>query len=115
ALGPNHPDTATSLNNLAGLYDNQGKYEQAEPLFQRALAVSEQALGPNHPSTAQSLNNLALLYDSQGKYEQAEPLFQRALTIFEKVLGTEHPSTNIVRANYELFRAEAKKKKKRKS
>jgi tetratricopeptide (TPR) repeat protein len=31
-LGPEHPDTLSSLNNLAILYDDQGKYEQAEPL-----------------------------------------------------------------------------------
>src|SRR5213080_1134076 len=31
----NHPDMATSLNNLANLYDNQGKYDEAEPLYQR--------------------------------------------------------------------------------
>ncbi len=70
---------------------NQGKYEQAEPLYQRALAIYEQALGPEHPDTARSLNNLAILYDDQGKYEQAEPLYQRALAIREKALGPEHP------------------------
>src|SRR3989338_6000626 len=30
-LGPEHPDVAASLNNLAGLYDAQGRYAQAEP------------------------------------------------------------------------------------
>ncbi len=44
-LGVGHPDTATSLNNLAGLYQEQGKYEEAEPLYERALAISEQELG----------------------------------------------------------------------
>ena len=58
-LGPEHPDTATSLNNLAVLYDNQGLYAKAEPLYQRALAIREKALGPEHPDTATSLNNLA--------------------------------------------------------
>lgn len=73
-LGPNHPNTATSLNNLALLYHTQGKYTQAEPLYQRALAICEHELGPNHPDTATSLNNLAALYRNQGKYTQAEPL-----------------------------------------
>ncbi len=57
------------------------KYEQAEPLYQRALAIAEQQLGAEHPDTAISLNNLAALYHEQGKYEQAEPLYQRALAI----------------------------------
>ncbi len=37
ALGPEHPDTLSAINNLALLYVAQGKYEQAEPLYQRAL------------------------------------------------------------------------------
>ena len=65
ALGPEHPDTATSLNNLAVLYDAQGHYAKAEPLYQRALAIREKALGPEHPDTATSLNNLAELYSTR--------------------------------------------------
>ena len=80
-LGAEHPDTAHCLNNLADLYRNQGKYEQAEPLAQRALAINERVLGAEHPDTATSLNNLALLYRDQGKDEEAEPLSQRALAI----------------------------------
>ena len=49
-LGPEHPDTATSLNNLAGLYYAQGKYSLAEPLLKRALAIREKQLGPEHPT-----------------------------------------------------------------
>ncbi len=37
ALGPPHPDVAIDLSNLAGLYVDQGKYAEAEPLFRRAL------------------------------------------------------------------------------
>jgi tetratricopeptide (TPR) repeat protein len=34
--GPEHPDTATSLNDLASLYDDMGAYAEAEPLYQQA-------------------------------------------------------------------------------
>jgi tetratricopeptide (TPR) repeat protein len=37
ALGPNHPDVATSLNNMGLLYERQGQYAEAEPLHKRAL------------------------------------------------------------------------------
>ena len=37
--GPNHPDMATSLNNLALLYSNRGHYTQAEPLYKRTVAI----------------------------------------------------------------------------
>ena len=41
ALGPEHPDTATSLNNLALLYYAAGVYAKAEPLMERAQRISE--------------------------------------------------------------------------
>jgi hypothetical protein len=40
------------------LYDTQGQYASAEPLYKRSLAIKEKALGPDHPSMAASLNNL---------------------------------------------------------
>ena len=67
SVGPNHPDVATSLNNLALLYDTQGQYALAEPLYKRSLAIAEQSLGPDHPDVATSLNNLAGLYATQGQ------------------------------------------------
>ena len=81
ALGSNHPDVAISLNNLAGLYETQGRYADAEPLYKRSLAIWEKALGPNHPNVATSLNNLALLYDSQGRYADALPIVQRIMAL----------------------------------
>ncbi len=88
-----------SLNNLAWLYRLQGKYAEAEPLYQRALGIYETALGPEHPYVATGLNNLAGLYHTQGKYAEAEPLYQRSLAIREKALGPEHPyvATNLER------------------
>ncbi len=44
-FGPQDPRLATTLNNLALLYDDQGKYAEAEPLYQRSLAIVEKALG----------------------------------------------------------------------
>ncbi len=56
-LGPEHPDVAQSLNNLAELYRAQGRYAEAEPPYQRSLAILEKVLGPEHPHVAQSLEN----------------------------------------------------------
>ncbi len=66
AVGPDHPDTAMSLNNLAALIHEQGKYAEAEPLYRRALGIQESELGPDHPDTAASLNNLAGLRKTKG-------------------------------------------------
>jgi len=78
ALGPDHPDVATSLSSMASLYYPQGRYGEAELLCKRALAINEKALGPDHSDVATSLDNLADLYDAQGRYAKAEPLLLKA-------------------------------------
>jgi tetratricopeptide (TPR) repeat protein len=102
-------ELATSLDNLAFLYDSQGKYEAAEPLFLQALELRKSILGENHPDYATSLNNLAFLYHSQGKYTEAEPLFLQALELRKSILGENHPdyadSLNNVAA---LYRSQGK-------
>ncbi len=93
AFGPEHPDVAYSLNNLAVLYEMTGDHAKAEQLLQRSLAIREKTLGPKHPQVVASLSNLATLYHKIGDHAKAEPLYQRALTIREKVLGPEHLDT----------------------
>jgi Tetratricopeptide repeat/NB-ARC domain len=58
---PNHPSTATSLNNLAGLYRSIGRYAEAEPLSVRAVAIVEDKLGIDHPNTQTIHKNLQIL------------------------------------------------------
>ncbi|MDK2459800.1 tetratricopeptide repeat protein, partial [Aphanizomenon sp. PH219] len=84
-----------SLNNLAGLYESQGRYNDAEPLYLQSLDIRKRQLGDDHPDVASSLNNLAGLYESQGKYSEAENLAKQAtlpafntetaLTLLEKI------------------------------
>ncbi|MGQ0622818.1 MAG: tetratricopeptide repeat protein [Panacagrimonas sp.] len=106
--GPDHPNVATSLNNLGLLYDAQGQYALAEPLSRRSLSILEKALGPDHPDVAQSLNTLAGLYHAQGQYMQAEPLYRRSLSIREKALGPDHPDVAQSLNNLaELYRAQS--------
>jgi tetratricopeptide (TPR) repeat protein len=50
-FGPDHPETAHGLYVLASYYADQGKYEQAELLYNRALTIQERALGPDHRDT----------------------------------------------------------------
>src|SRR5882672_11259327 len=59
ALGPDHPEVAQSLNNLALLYATKGDYAQAEPLYQRGLGIREKALaqGQQLLQQAEQLSN----------------------------------------------------------
>jgi len=87
ALGSENVVTATSLNNLAVLYDDMGDYAKAEPLCQRALKIREKALGPDHPETATSLHDLALLYTGMGDAKEALRLAAQARRAQEKNLS----------------------------
>jgi CHAT domain-containing protein/tetratricopeptide (TPR) repeat protein len=84
-------DAAHALSKRAVELSKAGKYSEAIPLAQRALAIREKALGPGHPDVAVSLNNLANLYRDQGRYVDAEPLYSRSLAIWEKARGPNDP------------------------
>jgi tetratricopeptide (TPR) repeat protein len=90
-LPPRHPDIATSLNNLAGLYEFKGGYDRALPLYKQALKMRREALPPGHPDIATSLNDLAFLYSSKGEYERALPLYAQALEMRREALPPSHP------------------------
>jgi hypothetical protein len=60
-LGPDHPGTAISINNLAVLLRDQGELAAARPLFERALAIRERMLGPDHPATIWVRRHLGLI------------------------------------------------------
>src|SRR5215475_10108414 len=57
-FGPRHPDTLTSMNDLALLYASQGRYGEAEPLLTEALQLGRGVLGSRHPDTLTAMNNL---------------------------------------------------------
>jgi tetratricopeptide (TPR) repeat protein len=50
-LGNNDPAKAAVFNNLAEIYREQGRYQEAEPRMQKALTMREQTLGKEHPDT----------------------------------------------------------------
>ena len=83
---------AAALNEKVSELYRAGKFVEAVPLAQRALAIREKALGPDHLDVAQSLSSLAAIYVYQGRYADAEPLERRALAINEKALGPNHPN-----------------------
>jgi eukaryotic-like serine/threonine-protein kinase len=91
ALGPRHPDVATSLNNLASVHYVIGDYDAAKHLFERALAIREAALGREHPVLANTLNNLANVHYATDDNDEAKRLYERALAIWEPALGPQHP------------------------
>lgn len=49
----------------------QGKFEEADALHQRAMAIEEKVYGPNHPEVATDLNNRADLLCTQVRGERS--------------------------------------------
>jgi hypothetical protein len=60
-LGPSHPDTAMTLNNLAVLLKAQGELNESALFYQRALAVFQSVLKSDHPKLIRCRKNYASL------------------------------------------------------
>nr|WP_187329212.1 CHAT domain-containing tetratricopeptide repeat protein [Halomicronema hongdechloris] len=85
-------ERAEALNQQVIELYQAGRYQEAIPLAEEALAIRRQQLGERHPDVAASLNNLAALYEAQGRYGEAEPLYQESLAIRRQQLGERHPA-----------------------
>lgn len=74
-MGKDHPDVAKQLNNLALLCQNQGKYEEVEYYYQRALEIYQTKLGPDDPNVAKTKNNLVCLKRAENMGVTAKELW----------------------------------------
>jgi Flp pilus assembly protein TadD len=79
-LGPDHPSTGTSLNNLAGLYYSTNRYSKAEPLFLRVCSIFRNCLGEDHPNTRTVINNLEFFIQQVHQSGQADQLSDHPFT-----------------------------------
>jgi hypothetical protein len=73
-LGDDHPDTLTTMNNLAATYRAQGRTGDAASMHEQVLEKSRRILGDDHPDTLTTMNNLALTYRAQGRMAEATAL-----------------------------------------
>jgi tetratricopeptide (TPR) repeat protein len=89
-----------SMNNLAGVLDRQGKYEEAEAMHRQTLATSEKVLGREHPSTLTSVYCLAHLLAKQHMFEESLNLYRRACNGYSIVLGEHYLTTRACQQHY---------------
>lgn len=85
--GAENEGFAESLNNLGEVLEAQGRYDEADSLHRRALAVRR--LGNDELAVAESLDNLAWIKYRQGQYDRAGELYGEALLLRRKKLGQE--------------------------
>ena len=87
-----------------------GKFEKAEPLYQKSLAIYEKLLGEEHPNTATSYNNLAHFYYNTDDIKRAYDYMKKAVEIREKVLPENHPNLITAKENLILIQQKLKEK-----
>ncbi|MBN2227697.1 MAG: CHAT domain-containing protein [candidate division Zixibacteria bacterium] len=89
---PERSDNAVAgvLNQLATIYRSQGQYDQAEPLYLRAMTIWNDQTTPDRLNVANCLRNLGALYESQGRYGEAEQCYHKALDMRIAELGTDN-------------------------
>lgn len=78
-----------TLSDLGRIRRVLGRYEEAEPLIKRSIAIAEEFFGRDSVETAGTLNDLGMLYKFNRRFEEAESLYRRALSILERSLGPE--------------------------
>lgn len=98
-LGPDHPEAAPTLNNLAIIELRLGRSEDALAHHQRALAIREQAYGPTHPEVANSLNSLGTALLTIGRPAEARGYLERALAIYAGMARPEYARAAAVLGN----------------
>ena len=89
-FGEDHPNVATSYNNLASVYYRLAEYNKAKELHEKALMIRKNSFGEDHADVAISYSTLALVYYSMGEYNQAKELHKKALVIRKKIFGEDH-------------------------
>lgn len=91
-LGTEHPDTLTSMRNLALMLQDQGRWKDAEELFVHVVE-KRRILGTKHSGTLTSMANLAHTYYPQGHRSKAIYVMADAARYCIEELGVDHPDT----------------------
>jgi CHAT domain-containing protein/Tfp pilus assembly protein PilF len=94
-FGPENAYTLASINRLATIYDDLGRYSEAEPLYKRAIGIGIKTLGPESEGIGAMLNNLAALNEETERYADSERFYKGALAINIKNFGPENPAVAI--------------------
>jgi hypothetical protein len=103
ALGPDHPQVAESLLQMALLMDIMVEQAQDDALFsylERAMAIREKSFGRDHPKVAETCLDAAMIYRNRNQWEKAAALYAKAREIFRKRYGPDHP--NVTRMENEI-------------
>jgi len=94
-LGGEHPNTLTSMSNLASRYWDQGRWKEAESLMVQVKNSRKRVLGEEHSNTLTSMSILAFTWHSQGRVDESLRLMEQCVQLRQRVLGLDHPDTMV--------------------
>lgn len=94
-LGEDHPEMATSWQQIGELQETLGEYDKAVSLYKKALAILEKKRGAEHPVLANLLAKLGALCMELEMEKEAVPLYERLVRVREKALRPTHPQLAI--------------------
>jgi tetratricopeptide (TPR) repeat protein len=98
-LGPDHPELARDLGNVALALITQGPVEESIALQRRALDILRAALGPTHPQYGVALCNLGSAHEAMEDPVSALAAFEEGLTLLRHSRGMEHPEIAVLLAS----------------
>jgi tetratricopeptide (TPR) repeat protein len=88
----NESDKACFYGQLGLIKDDQGEYEEAIILYEKALEIFKKTLPPNHPNLTNSYNNIGAVYRNMSEYSKALSSYEKALEIRQQSLPSNHLS-----------------------
>lgn len=92
-LGPNDPETLTSLHHLGRLKNDAARFEEAEPLLREVHAVRSEVLGPDHPDTLRTAIEIGVLLRRSRRFDESKSVLVQTLDHAEAALGQHDPVT----------------------
>ena len=90
-LPKDHPDLATSMNNLAMAYRDLGRHKEALKMQEETLAFQQLVFPESHPDIAISTHNLAASYGDLGRHAEALKLKEETLAFEQRMHPEDHP------------------------
>ena len=96
-FGEDHVEVAHALVDLAVLSSEEGRPDDAVPLYERALRIFEDTDGQESSDVAQTLTDLAVIHIEAGRDDIGKPQLERAKAILEKDLGPDHEDVQAIR------------------
>ncbi|KAG6271513.1 hypothetical protein E4U49_003885 [Claviceps purpurea] len=92
-LGPTHPSTVSTIQNLATTLEQRGKLEEAQALYRRVYISYQHLYGPRDNMTLEALDDLANICKDTFAIDDAQGLFKQSATSLTRALGATHPET----------------------